>query len=228
MVNVISKMYKQNIEHVHLIKNFILISGLIFVLFLVLGITYSVYNTSQVLSIIKFMEEQVAWMKEMNQFQLMVYIFLNNALKAILLGIGIYLIEILAIIYFRNRIKAIIMMIIGICFEIFPFIFISVNGLFLGFITATIAMRKGIPFVLAYTVPHGIIEIPIIIIAMAACMKIGYGIISKYRDITIQTLWKEVKVEASFFGSFIVPILFIAAMVEVFITPIVGKALFGL
>ncbi|WP_337103266.1 stage II sporulation protein M [Paenibacillus sp. YIM B09110] len=81
------------------------------------------------------------------------------------------------IIFLNNAIKAVFVMYLGAFFGIIPLLFIVVNGMLIGFLLQNIAAQEGAGYmasvVLKGILPHGIIEIPAIIIACAYGMKFG-------------------------------------------------------
>ena len=84
---------------------------------------------------------------------------------------------------FLNNLKiSILMIVIGALFlGIFPIISLIVNGLVIGFVLRMIAISSENPldFFLFGLLPHGIIEIPAIIIAAALGMHLGFSLISR-------------------------------------------------
>lgn len=77
-------------------------------------------------------------------------------------------------IFFNNAIKAILVMYIGSLFGIVPLIFLAINGMVLGYVIG-IASEEGMLFTIVVKglLPHGILEIPAILIACAYGMRFG-------------------------------------------------------
>ncbi|MBW7477519.1 stage II sporulation protein M [Paenibacillus oenotherae] len=77
-------------------------------------------------------------------------------------------------IFFNNAIKSILVMYIGSLFGIVPIIFLAVNGMVIGYII-NIAAEEGQLFTLIVKglLPHGILEIPAILIACAYGIRFG-------------------------------------------------------
>ncbi|MCM3176017.1 stage II sporulation protein M [Paenibacillus sp. MER 99-2] len=78
-------------------------------------------------------------------------------------------------IFFNNAIKSVLVIYAGIFFGILPIIFLLINGMVIGFLVHT-TMNYGASFydiVIKGLLPHGIIEIPVIIIACAFGLKFG-------------------------------------------------------
>ncbi|WP_153980052.1 stage II sporulation protein M [Paenibacillus xylanilyticus] len=78
-------------------------------------------------------------------------------------------------IFFNNAIKSVLVIYAGIFFGILPVIFLVINGMVIGFLVH-ITTDNGASFfdiVVKGLLPHGIIEIPVIIIACAFGLKFG-------------------------------------------------------
>jgi stage II sporulation protein M len=80
-------------------------------------------------------------------------------------------------IFLNNAIKSILVMYLGALFGILPFFFLVVNGMLIGYLLKTSAELHGGGFVAELVfkglLPHGILEIPAIIIACAYGMRFG-------------------------------------------------------
>ncbi|MDP1513191.1 stage II sporulation protein M [Paenibacillus ottowii] len=83
-------------------------------------------------------------------------------------------------IFFNNAIKCVLVIFAGALFGIVPFIFLIVNGMVLGFVVHLQADMGGSMYeiVVKGLLPHGVIELPILIIACAFGLKFGTNIIS--------------------------------------------------
>ncbi|GGH71526.1 sporulation protein [Paenibacillus silvae] len=125
-------------------------------------------------------------------------------------------------IFFNNAIKSVLVIYAGIFFGILPIIFLLINGMVLGFVVHA-TMNNGASFfdiVIKGLLPHGIIEIPVIIIACAFGLKFGGLTISSLAQLggekraLIGTRWREF-VKTTLTASFwVVILLFIAAIIE--------------
>ncbi|MGO4549005.1 stage II sporulation protein M [Paenibacillus sp. 2TAB23] len=80
-------------------------------------------------------------------------------------------------IFLNNAIKSIVVMYLGAMLGILPFFFLVVNGMVIGYLLKGMAELHGGGYVLEIIVkgllPHGILEIPAIIIACAYGMRFG-------------------------------------------------------
>ncbi|MBH5320755.1 stage II sporulation protein M [Paenibacillus sp. GSMTC-2017] len=81
------------------------------------------------------------------------------------------------VIFLNNAIKSILIMYLGAFFGLLPLLFLAVNGMIIGYLLQRISETPGSHTVLEVIfkglLPHGIIEIPAIIIACAYGMKFG-------------------------------------------------------
>lgn len=83
----------------------------------------------------------------------------------------------IVIIFLNNAIKSILVIYLGALFGILPFLFLIVNGMLIGYLLKTSAELHGggyvMELILKGLLPHGILEIPAIIIACAYGMRFG-------------------------------------------------------
>lgn len=109
-----------------------------------------------------FIEGQIAGIQELSQM-------IDSASNPTL--------TMMIVIFLNNAIKSIFIIFLGAFLGVLPIIFLVVNGMVIGFILQGIANQPEGPTVIEVIVkgllPHGIIEIPAIIIACAYGMKLG-------------------------------------------------------
>ncbi|MEA2008645.1 MAG: stage II sporulation protein M, partial [Chloroflexota bacterium] len=75
-------------------------------------------------------------------------------------------------------------------------------------------------FLLAFVLPHGILEIPAIIIAGAIILRLGVTLVTPVPGRTIREAWLQSFAEWARILIFVViPLLFFAAILEIYITP---------
>ncbi len=101
-----------------------------------------------------------------------------------------------------------------------PLAALTLNGLIIGSISGIIIEQHSIWFLLAGLIPHGILEIPAIIIAMAASLNFGCLVVSslfkkELRATVMPGLFANLK-PVMISLALLVP----AAMIEAFITPL--------
>lgn len=119
-------------------------------------------------------------------------------------------------IFLNNAVKSLIAMLSGFFFGIFPVLFIAVNGYILGMVVALRLPEWGWMKIAAAILPHGIIEIPAVVLACSQGVLLGYHFYlavfkgEKFKPHLMESLRVYFKL--------VVPMLLIAAIVEAFIT----------
>lgn len=126
-------------------------------------------------------------------------------------------IEIMFLIFLNNSIKSLFILILGIGFGIVPLLFIAYNGYFLGIFSHKILMEQSLLYLAGGILPHGIIEIPMVVISAAIGIRLGIKVIAAFKGESV-SLKEEMITGLRFFFYWIMPLLFIAAVVETFIT----------
>ena len=78
-------------------------------------------------------------------------------------------------IFLNNTIKSILVIYLGALFGIFPVIFLVVNGMVLGFLYSHLEASgaNALAMFVQGVLPHGIIEIPIVVLAAAYGLRLG-------------------------------------------------------
>jgi stage II sporulation protein M len=132
--------------------------------------------------------------RELAKPQLAVAIFLNNAVKTLVVIVG------------------------GVLFGIVPVIFVLVNGAALGFVLYLSIEQRGLFESLLAILPHGILELPAVLLGTSTGLKLGgYAVKKVFGDAQI-AMGRELAWAMKFFLAVIVPMLAIAALVESFVT----------
>jgi stage II sporulation protein M len=133
---------------------------------------------------------------------------------------GLSLLEIMLVIFINNTIAMFIAILFGIVLGIVPLLVLVLNGFIIGTIVRLLLVENGLAFIVAGLVPHGIIEIPLLLLSTSIGMKIGYEVLlalaGKPSDIKNEFI-KGMK----FFFYWMVPLIFVAALIETFITPVI-------
>lgn len=129
-------------------------------------------------------------------------------------------------IFLNNAIKSVAVIVLGALLGIMPAIFLLMNGMVLGLVVSLAAAQGANLFELVVLglLPHGIIEIPAILVAAGFGMQLGYVILKGLgelgaRDRTDRTVnWKDFLTSAGRGAFWIVVFLLIAAIIESTIT----------
>ena len=123
------------------------------------------------------------------------------------------------IIFINNAIKALGLVFLGILLGLPPLFFIGLNGFILGGFGSALESVKGWRYVIASLVPHGVIEIPVILLATALGLTVGMEslkwLVRRESRVKLQ-LSDRLKV----YLRWILPGLAVAAIIEVFVTPL--------
>ncbi len=175
---------------------FVWISLLFFVLSTIAGYVYYTIEPSYALNSLSGLEELVEMLRDLSVFEIMLFIFVNNSVKmffSILLGFAL---------------------------GIVPFGFLVLNGFILGVFAHYQAVESGALFVVAGLTPHGIIEIPMLIISSAVGMKIGYVALNAIRSQPADLKGEMIR-GIKFYLRWLFPLILLAAIIETFITPMI-------
>jgi len=142
------------------------------------------------------MQEMLAWILEQPPLMIMMIIFLKNLLAsatAMLLGLGL---------------------------GIVPMMVATSNGFLLGIGGYSAVEQKGWPFLVAGILPHGIIELPAFLLSIAIGLRLGHLLALSFLK-ERSDLSGEMRVAIHFLLRWIMPLLFLAAAIETFITPLI-------
>lgn len=187
---------QKNIEYLKSSWKYICIISGIFFISLIAGLLIPLKDLGLPENYLEMFRNSFGWIRTLSPVSIMLVIFLNNAVKslfAIVLGAG---------------------------FGIIPIIFVGGNGIILGLIANEVSKQQGIVFVLAALVPHGIIEIPMILISAGLGLRLGYFMYLSLRD-EKKDMRAELAGSLRLYMRLIMPLLFVSAMIETFITPII-------
>jgi len=124
------------------------------------------------------------------------------------------------IIFINNAIKVLGLVFLGILLGVPPVLFIGLNGFILGGFSSLLESVNGWRYVVASFVPHGVIEIPVILLATALGLTLGMESLKWLvrRDSRVKLQLSDcLKV----YLKLILPGLAAAAIIEVFVTPLV-------
>ncbi|MDI6859214.1 MAG: stage II sporulation protein M [Methanocellales archaeon] len=133
---------------------------------------------------------------------------------------------IMLLIFLNNSIKCLIALSLGIGFGLIPLAFVTYNGFLIGMTIFITERTEGLPYILAALIPHAIIELPMILLSAAIGVKLGHDLLNTLRGKKVD-MKKEFKRGALFYIYWILPLLFIAAAVETFVTPLIVAMVVG-
>lgn len=170
------------------------ISALIFTVSIIAGYTYAALFPQNMGDIFTGWEPLIEWLQNATSIEIFLLIFINNSVKSLLI------------------------LVLGIGFGLIPALFLAYNGIFIGLAVYLMKESTGWTAVLIGLLPHGVIEIPAILLAAGAGMRLG--------DILAQTIFRGARfdIKSEFvdairiFSWIILPMLLIAALIEAFFT----------
>ena len=155
----------------------------IFCFFFLIGFTFPIFFRAEIFN---YLSNIVLELEGRGIFGTIVFIILNN-LRASFFAV-----------------------ILGILFGIFPLATSVVNGYLVGFVSRGTAETSGI-WTLWRLFPHGIFEIPAVILSMGMGLKLGLDLFGKNKK---QRLSHDLKEALRFFVFVILPLLLIAGIIE--------------
>lgn len=132
--------------------------------------------------------------------------------------------EFLGLVLLNNSSKCLAAILLGPAFGLFPLILGVVNGFILGVLSVLVSKAYGPWFFLAAVAPHGVFEVPAMVLSVALGLRAGWALVKKLRGKEV-SLRREVKRGLKFYLRVILPLIVFAAFIETFLTPIVMSGL---
>jgi stage II sporulation protein M len=184
---------KDDLAYLRSIRVYIVLSVMIFALTAVMGYFAASLNSEMAASMLQELE-MLKWIMDQPPVMIMIIIFLKNfmaCIMSVLLGLGLGLL---------------------------PLLVVVTNGFMLGVVSYNVIQKAGPLYLLAGILPHGIIELPVVLVSIAVGFRLGYlvalSIFGEKADIV-----KETKMAVHLLVYRIMPLLLLAAFIETFITP---------
>jgi stage II sporulation protein M len=185
--------WKEDLSYIRAIRPYILLSVCLFLAAAALGFVFSIRHPELAAATVGDVAEKLRWILELSPEKMMLAIFVNNlfaSAMALLLGVG---------------------------FGIIPLIVVVVNGLVMGLVVHQAILAAGLAFVIVAILPHGIIELPTVLVCIGVGFRLGHlmilTLLGRGGD-----LGGELKAALRLLR-WVVLFLFIAAAIETFITP---------
>jgi stage II sporulation protein M len=134
--------------------------------------------------------------------------------------------HLLAVAIFANNFSKTLLfaVLLGVMIAIPPALFALLNGVIIGLVGRLTIEEKGLLFLMAGILPHGVFEIPALLLSCALGIEIGMTVCQKAlgRDVSLKdTMIACLKT----YLKIVVPLLLVAALVEAYVTPLVVHAL---
>jgi stage II sporulation protein M len=175
--NYIYRNFLLALKDIKKLKTYFIFSLTIFLLFTIIGLVFPTFFTEKILELIKDLINQTR---------------------------GLSTLELISFITSNNIQVAFFGMIFGILLGILPFLALVVNGYVLGFVANQAIAIDGI-FVLWRLLPHGIFEIPAILISTALGIRLGTD---------LKNIKKNFISSIRIFLLIVIPLLVIAGLIE--------------
>ena len=126
---------------------------------------------------------------------------------------------IMIIIFLKNLLASAMAMLLGLGLGLIPLLVATSNGFLLGVVAHGASQQSGPLFLAAGILPHGILELPAVLVSIAIGFRLGYLLaLTLAREKA--DLAGETRIAVRFLWRYITPTLFLAAIIETFITPI--------
>lgn len=183
-------------EYIHLIWPYVLIITFVFLGSFVTGYFSASSFPDMADTLMEGFSSRFGALLEMNPFFIMFAIFLNNSFVSL------------------------ISLVLGLALGILPIIFIAFNGYLVGVISYLVAQQRGVLFISLALIPHGIIELPMVFLSAGIGLRLGHQVFSALLGKPTE-IKREFTEGLIFYFLWIVPLLFVAAAVETFVTPLI-------
>jgi stage II sporulation protein M len=121
-------------------------------------------------------------------------------------------------IFLNNTLKTLFSILLGALFGVVPAIFLLANGIALGVAWSLSSEARGPWLSLLSLLPHGVLELPAVFLGTSIGLMIGITSLKRLTGRGDATIADEVAQALQYFCTVIVPLLFVAALVEAFIT----------
>ncbi len=181
-------------------KNYLYLVLILFLASIVSALIFSIPE-SLAEQIKQLLREIIEKTEGLGAIELIVYIFLNNLWVSLL---GLFL---------------------GIFFCVIPVVLVITNGYVIGFVIKMmiedLGLQDGI-ISLWRLFPHGIFELPAVIISLAIGVKLGFSTIEALNKNSFKILRYEIKKAIRVLFRVIIPLLLVAAVIEGILIALVG------
>ncbi|MFP4617017.1 MAG: stage II sporulation protein M [Candidatus Paceibacterota bacterium] len=198
------KLFKQSLKKKILLPReicpYFVVSTAMFAFFTFIGFLLIEINSDLVDETLGHLEGLVESLSGLGAAGLVAFIFFNNILVAILASLG------------------------GVLVAVLPLIIIISNGVALGIVLNLMIEIQSFGLFLAGVLPHGVIELPAIFFASAVGLWLGTRsikcLVFRSKENRLE-LTEGLKRASRSFLYIIMPLIFLATLVEVFITPLI-------
>jgi stage II sporulation protein M len=131
---------------------------------------------------------------------------------------GMPRLKLAAAIFVNNTLKTLLAILLGVLFGIIPAFFLLANGIGLGVAWSLSVSARGPWLSLLSLLPHGVLELPAVLLGTSIGLAIGIQALKRLTGKTDRKIGAELASGLRYFCSVILPLLFVAALVEAFVT----------
>jgi stage II sporulation protein M len=132
---------------------------------------------------------------------------------------GLPKLQLAVAIFFNNSLKTLLVILLGPLLGIAPVMFLIVNGAILGAVVPVAAATRGLWPSIMTIAPHGILELPAILLGTSIGLRLGTQAWRRLAGKADKTLLAELGDGLRIYFTVIVPLLLVAAAIEVYVTP---------
>ncbi len=136
---------------------------------------------------------------------------------------GLPPLQLAAAIFLNNALKTLLVIVLGTVLGAVAVLFLVANGAALGIVVYLSIQSRGLWASLLVLLPHGVLELPAVLLGTSVGLMLGGHFINRLRGKAQTPLGTELRGALKFFLAAIVPLLLAAALVEAFITPILAN-----
>ena len=136
---------------------------------------------------------------------------------------GLSKLQLAGAIFLNNALKTLVVILLGTLLGVMAMVFLVVNGAAIGIAIYLSTQSRGLWTSLLAVLPHGILELPAVLLGSSIGLMLGAHSIKQIFRTTETTLRSELGRALKFFFAVIVPLLMLAALVEAFVTSVVAR-----
>jgi stage II sporulation protein M len=185
---------EEAVQYFKALRRYLVVSITMLMLGALLGVLVIPYAPDIAENINQSVTGFVKLFRDLPKPQLAVAIFLNNAIKTLVVILG------------------------GALFGVVPVFFLLVNGAALGFVLFLSIAERGLFESLLAIVPHGVLELPAVLLGTSIGLMLGGYTVKRLSGTAETKIGRELARAMKFFLSAIVPLLAVAALVEAYVT----------
>jgi stage II sporulation protein M len=135
---------------------------------------------------------------------------------------GLPKLQLAVAIFFNNSVKTLVVLLLGPLLGIAPVVFLLLNGAILGAVLPVSVATRGFWPSIMTILPHGILELPAIFLGTSIGLRLGIHVWRRLTATADKSLLAELGAGLRIYFSVVLPLLLMAAAVEVYITPLLA------